>query len=245
MRTFWPRKKPCRRRIASARPKPRPPLSAKNNGKSGRRRWTKNCARKKNQITLRLTGVERQRLQSEETLHTRTLDLEQRLAEKTGLVKNLQGQLSRAVSDHEHLEKKMASAEAHLARADQQLKARETEFQSFKSVAQKELAAAQETHQRKLLELQGQRLTLGNGSEAWASSDALQQTETEKRRLADLRASLEERLHARTPRRIRPRWTRCQKERAALEETHQQKLHSLEEGLDPPKPTPCRRSNTG
>ena len=146
----------------------------------------------KEQITMRLSGVERQRLQNEETLHTRTLDLEQRLAEKTGLVQNLLDQLSRAVSDREHLEEKMASVEAHLLRADQQLKARETEFQSLKSVTQKEMVAAQEAHQRKLLELQGQKLTLE--ADLKGVQEALQHTEEEKKRLTDLRASLEERL---------------------------------------------------
>lgn len=137
----------------------------------------------KEQITLRLTGVERQRLQSEEALYTRTLDLEQRLAEKSSLVKNLQDQLTHTETEQEHLTKKITSLESHLSRAEQQLKGRETEYQSLLSTSQKDIATVHETHQHKLLELQGQRLKLETDMKH--IQDVLVATEQEKVRQAE------------------------------------------------------------
>jgi len=182
----------------------------------------------KEQITARLTGVERQRLQNEETLHVRAMDLEQRLSEKTALVKNLQEQVSRAGSNQEHLEKKIVSLEGQLSRLDQQLKVRETEFHSFKSTSQKELATLHETNQRKLLELQGQRLTLE--AEFKGLQDALAAAEKEKNRLSEQKESLEGQLRAEIQEH-RQKMDEWLKERMSVEEAHQRKVLELNETL--------------
>ncbi len=114
----------------------------------------------KEQLTSRVLGLERERHQTEEALHAKALELEQRLGQKSTTLKTVQDELSKAHETTEQLGKRLTTVEAHLQRAEGQLKAKETELHALINASHKQAAETQETYQRRLLDLQNQKLKL-------------------------------------------------------------------------------------
>jgi len=182
----------------------------------------------KEQMSMRLASLERERLQNEEALHIKALDLEQRLAQKSGLAKTLQERITRLEADKEALDKKVGNLESHLSRTEQQLKGKEVEYQVLLGNTQKESAGTQETHQRKLLDLQAQRLAIENDLKNSQSELAI--ANADKKRLIEQQTFLEKQLREQA-KAAQAQLDTLLQDRVKTEEGHQKRILELEASL--------------
>lgn len=158
------------------------------------RQLKENIKTQKELLASRVIGLERERHQSEEALSAKILELEQRVGQKSTALKTIQDQLAKSRELNEQLEKRLGTVEGHLSRAEQQLKGKETELHSLISTSQKQLSETQEGYQRRLLDVQNQKLKLE--TDLKGIQEAVVQAQTARLALEQELAAREKARHA-------------------------------------------------